>query len=104
MDDLLITRDDLIKGGLCMEGVNEVIDRIWPISAAMPVSTILPSLDEDEKRQMLTAVKADGYGYGDGNGYGNGDGNGYGYGYGYGDGDGDGYGYGYGYGYGDGDD
>ena len=104
MDDLIVTRDDLIKGDLCLDGVNEVIDRIWPIAAAMPVKAILPKLDEEERCQLLVAVGLDGYGHGDGDGYGHGYGYGYGDGRGYGYGDGRGYvdGYGRGYGYGDG--
>jgi len=106
MEDRLITRDDLIAGGLCLEGVNEVISRLWPVPEAMPLSQILPKLAEEEVEQVNGALKINGYGDGDGNGYGYGygDGNGYGYGdgYGYGYGDGNGYGYGYGYGYGDG--
>src|SRR3972149_1550641 len=109
--DRIICRDDLIKGGLCLEGVNEVIDRLWPIPAAMPISHAIRSLDEDEVAQFSSAISlngnGNGYGYvngnGDGYGYGNGDGYGYGNGNGDGYGDGNGYGYGYGDGYGDGD-
>lgn len=113
MDDLIITCDDLIKADL--RDVNEIIDRIWPIAAAVPLKAILKIIDEDEQRQLLTALKADGYGgYGDGvSGDGDGDGDGIGIGYGgisvgYGDGVGDGVGYGgvivgYGDGYGVGD-
>ena len=99
MEGHLITRDDLIKGGLCLTGVNEVIDRLWPIPAAMTVDAVIHRLEGGEVEQFSNAIglNGDGYGYGNGDGYGYGNGDGYGYGDGDGDGDGNGNGNGYGY-------
>lgn len=124
----ILTADDIIRAGACIEGVYRVLNRVFPApAAAMPLSCILPLLrDEEERRYVLKAAEAndeaeaaaDGFGYGDGYGYGGyggcgfgyGDDGGYGCGYGgdggYGEGDGVGDGrYGYGFGgdgYGDG--
>jgi hypothetical protein len=115
-----LTRDDVIRSGACIDGVDAFCKRHSILATAMPVETLVAlARRDDEDDRVLRAANLDGYGNGDGYGDGNGDGNGdgygdgygYGYGYGYGDGygdgngdgngDGDGYGYGYGYGYGE---
>lgn len=73
-EDLVFCRDDLIKGGLCLEGVNRVMRRLSPIAAAVPIFEVLPRLTGDEVSQLQIALKLDG----DGNGNGYGDGYGYG--------------------------
>ena len=91
----LITADDVVRTGACVDGVYAAIKKMrYRIAAAMPVSEIVKKLDEREKHYAVNAASLDGNGYGYGDGYGDG----YGYGYGYGDG----YGYGYGDGNGDG--
>jgi hypothetical protein len=109
----MLTRDDIIRGGACISGVDEWLRANAPLATALSLDDALALCsDDDSKSHVLRGANASGYvagnGYGNGDSYGNGDGYGYGYGYGdgggygYGDGGGDGYGNGNGYGYGDG--
>ena len=73
----LITADDVVRTGACVDGVYAAIKKMrYRIAAAMPVSEIVKKLDEREKHYAVNAASLDGngYGYGDGNGDGNGDG------------------------------
>ena len=123
MDAVMVTRDDIIRAGACVDGVYAWCEQIGITATAMPVSDLLTKSDARGKEWIEKACGLNGYGceygYGDGDGHGHGHGEGTGYGceYGYGDGDGHGHGdgkadghgdghgegtgYGYGYGYGD---
>ena len=89
-----ITRDDLVRSGACLEGVEEVREDLFPKLTVVDVKKALAALDEDQEDYLIKAANmsgnCNGYGNGYGYGYGNGYGNGYGYGHGYGDGYGDG--------------
>ena len=103
-ESVIITADDLVAAGACVDGVYQRLNNLHgKIAAAMSASAVLRLADFDDRRYVIRAAKLDGYGDGDGYGfgYGFGDGDGFGDGYGFGYGDGDGYGDGYG-GYGDG--
>ena len=82
----LITRDDVIRGGLCADGVYKQTETLLVTAIdALTVARMFPEHSKD----ILYAACLDGdgdRGYG-GGGYGGGDGDG-----GYGGGDGDGYG------------
>ncbi len=112
-DDPVLTVDDIIRAGACVDGTYSTLKRvagIAQISAAMPASDIRKLLHPEERGYVDQAEITKSNGYGNGDGYGNGAGYGIGYGYGYGDGygdgngngDGDGDGNGYGDGNGDG--
>lgn len=103
MDEPVITADDVIRAGACVDGVYTVVERLASrISAAMPVRALLRLLSAYEREYVRRAAGMRGYDYGDGDGSGYGSGYGSGSGYGYDYGTGYGYGYGSGYGYGDG--
>ena len=78
----LITRDDVIRGGLCADGVYAWAEKHAPLKTALPISLVLRVSTAGEKASILRAIALDG----DGSGYGFGDG------YEYGDGGGDGFG------------
>jgi hypothetical protein len=95
MADPVITADDAIRAGACVDGVADVVKRLWKlVPAAMPASQLMALVKPDEREYVIRAADLDGSGsgsgsgdgYGDGSGYGSGSGDGYGSGYGSGDG------------------
>lgn len=103
MAERVITVDDIIRAGACIDGVRRAVERLSDrIAAAMPVSEVLMLVDQGEHKHVMRAAGLDGYGVGSGYGYGVGSGDGEGDGDGYGNGSGDGYGDGCGDSYGNG--
>lgn len=103
----VVTADDLIRGGLCRDGVRARLEAVWrKVAAAMTLEDVLRLALKDDRERILRASGADGYGDGCGESYDlvgeYGAGYGFGYGHGYDYGDGGGFGEGYGYDYGDG--
>jgi len=69
----IITADDVVRGGACVNGVYDAIKRMrYRIAAAMPVSDVISRLPESEHFYVNRAADIDGCGGGDGHGYGNG--------------------------------
>ena len=102
-----LTRDDIVRSGVCFEGMTVWCRENKIDATAMSVSA-LRELSEPQRIEKAARLSGSGsgsgsgygYGYGDGSGSGSGYGDGYGYGYGYGSGYGYGYGNGSGSGYG----
>jgi hypothetical protein len=70
-----VTRDDVIRDGACISGVDE-----WIAKRKTLLTVISDPIHERIEKAMRLIGYGDGYGYGSGYGYGHG----YGYGYGYG--------------------
>ena len=91
MEEKIITADDVIRAGACVDGVLQRVANMndnGNFAAAMSVRAIIQLIPKEEHTYVLEAAKLDGYGNGsgDGDGSGSGDGSGYGNGSGYGDG------------------
>lgn len=110
--EIMITADDVIRAGACVDGVYKAIrsafDSGKQLPACLPADVAAKLFSHNQEYVIAAACGncygyGEGYGDGDGNGGGCGDGGGDGYGGGDGDGDGngDGNGGGYGGGYGD---
>ena len=77
-DDPLLTIDDFIRAGACIDGAYTTLIRIAkraPIPSAMRASEIRILIKGDEQRHLNQVTHS--YGYGDGYGDGNGNGNGW---------------------------
>jgi len=93
----VLTADDLVRAGACVEGVHKAMARHKRLPAAMLTEALLALCADDcERRYVCDASAMDGHGDGYDTGHDTGHGTGDGYSHGYG------YGYGHGGSYGDG--
>ena len=74
--DGLITRDDVVRGGACADGVYAWCKLKGITETAIPVTALI-ALADDEAKPYIEKVcgisgDGDGYGYGDGDGDGSG--------------------------------
>ena len=80
----VVTVDDIVRGGACLEGTLAWRDAKAPLCTAISVDEALGLASAEEAQYVAMASGRAGNGDGDGNGDGYGYGNGYGNGYGYG--------------------
>lgn len=74
MEKILITRDDVIRGGACADGVYAWTAKHAPGVTAMPLAVALRKAVGEHKDYITRAVQLNGYGNGNGDGNGDGDG------------------------------